>query len=469
MFKEIIPQASSFLDHWLQFRYERLEMPGFVVAIHIDGKVEYLKAFGYADTEKREPMSVEHVFRIASHSKTFAATAIMQLAEEKLLHIDEPVAKYVPWVRDHKDHRMEKVTLRQLMSHSAGMIRDGKDANFWQLTNSFHDLAAFKKALMDCELVYDTNKQMKYSNFGYALLGCVVEEVYGMPFSSYVQAKILQPLGLSNTTSEVNEEMLSKLVVGYTRRGREKQRHPIEKNLDTRQMAAATGFCSTATDLCKYFDAHFVGSKKLLSDESKKEMQRTQWRVKNSHIGEEYGLGFQIEYVLDRKVYGHGGAFPGQRTKTICDPAEKLIITVLTNCIDGEASFIARGLYTVLDHFHGSSLLADSATLEQLRKFEGIYTSLWGDLAIVESGRSLLGVDPNTWFPFGRDQEIQVLELAGENKLRIANANGYYSEGEYAEFDFDFNGNVISIDYAGYNMLPEAEYSHQLGKTAVGT
>ncbi|MBX9947974.1 MAG: beta-lactamase family protein [Candidatus Obscuribacterales bacterium] len=469
MFKEIISQASSFLDHWLQFRYDRLEMPGFVVAIQIDGKVEYLKAFGYADTEKREPMSVEHVFRIASHSKTFAATAIMQLAEEQLLHIDEPVAKYVPWVRDHKDHRMEKVTLRQLMSHSAGMIRDGKDANFWQLTNSFHDLAAFQKALMDCELVYDTNKQMKYSNFGYALLGCVVEEVYGMPFSSYVQAKILQPLGLSNTTSEVNEEMLSRLVVGYTRRGREKQRHPIEKNLDTRQMAAATGFCSTATDLCKYFDAHFVGSKKLLSDESKKEMQRTQWRVKNSHIGEEYGLGFQIEYVLDRKVYGHGGAFPGQRTKTICDPAEKLIITVLTNCIDGEASFIARGLYTVLDHFYGSSQRADSATIEQLRKFEGIYTSLWGDLAIVESGRSLIGVDPNTWFPFGRDQEIQVLELAGENKLRIANANGYYSEGEYAEFDFDFNGNVISIDYAGYNMLPEAEYSHQLAATTVGT
>jgi CubicO group peptidase (beta-lactamase class C family) len=297
MFKDIVSQAAPFIDRWLQFRYDRLEMPGFVVAIQIDGKVEYLKAYGYADSEKREPMTTDHVFRIASHSKTFAATAIMQMAEEKLLHIDEPVAKYVPWLRDHRDHRMEKVTIRQLMSHSAGMIRDGKDANFWQLTNTFHDLADFKKALLDCDLVFDTNKQMKYSNFGYALLGCVVEEVYGMPFGSYVQAKILQPLGLSNTTSEVNEEMLSRLVVGYTRRGREKHRHAIEKNLDTRQMAAATGFCSTAGDLCKYFDAHFVGSKKLLSDESKKEMQRTQWRVKNSHIGEEYGLGFQIEYV----------------------------------------------------------------------------------------------------------------------------------------------------------------------------
>jgi hypothetical protein len=89
---------------------------------------------------------------------------------------------------------------------------------------------------------------------------------------------------------------------------------------------------------------------------------------------------------------------------------------------------------------------------------------LWGDLAIVESGRNLVGVDPNTWFPFGREQEIQVLELAGENRLKISNANGYYSEGEYAEFDFDFNGNVISIDYAGYNMLPEAEYSHEFAR-----
>jgi D-alanyl-D-alanine carboxypeptidase len=138
MFKEIVSQAVPFIDHWLQFRYARLEMPGFVVAISIDGKVEFLKAYGYADAEKGEPMTTDHVFRIASHSKTFAATAIMQLAEERLLHIDEPVAKYVSWLRDHKDHRMEKVTIRQLMSHSAGMIRDGKDANFWQLTSKKH-------------------------------------------------------------------------------------------------------------------------------------------------------------------------------------------------------------------------------------------------------------------------------------------------------------------------------------------
>lgn len=467
MFKDVISQAVPFIDHWLQFRYERLEMPGFVVAIAIDGKVEFLKAFGHADEEQREPLTTDHVFRIASHSKTFAATAIMQLAEEKLLQIDEPVAAYVPWLRDHKDHRMEKVTIRQLLSHSAGMIRDGKDANFWQLTHSFHDLADFKKAIMASDLVLDTNKQMKYSNFGYALLGCVVEEVYGMPFGSYIQAKILQPLGLSNTTPEINAEMLPRLVVGYTRRGREKQRQPIEKNIDTRQMASATGFCSTAADLCKYFDAHFVGSKKLLTDESKKEMQRTQWKLKNSNIGEEYGLGFQIETVVDRKVYGHGGAFPGQRTKTLCEPNERLVVVVLTNCIDGEATFMARGIVTVLDHFQNSANRADSETIEQLRKFEGIYTSLWGDLAIVESGQNLIGVDPNTWYPFGRDQEVQVLELAGENRLKIAKAGGYYSEGEFAEFDFDFNGDVISIDYAGYNMLPEAEYSNEFAKAKV--
>lgn len=467
MFKDVVPQAVPFIDHWLQFRYDRLEMPGFVVGIAFEGKIEFLKAYGYADAEQREPLTTDHVFRIASHSKTFAATAIMQLAEEKLLHIDEPVAAYVPWIRDHKDHRMEKVTIRQLLSHSAGMIRDGKDANFWQLTNSFHDLADFKKAIMACDLVFDTNQQMKYSNFGYALLGCVVEEVYGMPFGSYVQAKILQPLGLSNTTPDINDEMLSRLVVGYTRRGREKKRLPIEKHIDTRQMASATGFCSTASDLVKYFDAHFVGSKKLLSDESKKEMQRTQWKVKNSHIGEEYGLGFQIESVLDRKVYGHGGAFPGQRTKTLCEPNERMIVVVLTNCIDGEASFMARGIVAAFEHFQSSHYRANPETIEQLRKFQGIYTSLWGDLAIVESGWNLIGVDPNTWFPFGRDQDTQVLELAGENRLKIVNSNGYCSVGEYAEFDFDFNGEVISIDYAGYNMLPEAEYSNEIAKAKV--
>lgn len=466
-YKNIISRAESFIKQWLQFRYERLEMPGFVVAIAFDGKVEFLEAYGYANLEERTPLTKNHIFRIASHSKTFTATAIMQLAEERLLQIDDPVCTYVPWLREHKDHRMEKVTIRQLLSHGAGIIRDGLDANFWQLTNSFHDLSEFKKAVMESDLVIDCNRQMKYSNIGYALLGCVIEELYEMPFASYVHAKILQPLGLHETTADIADVELHRLSSGYSRRGKDKKRFPISQTIDTKQMAAATGFCSTASDLCKYFDAQFVGSGKLLSDESKKEMQRTQWRLKYSKDNDEYGLGFQIEYAVDRRLFGHGGAFPGHRTKTVCEPNERLTIVVLTNCIDGEATNMAKGLVTVLEHFQNSANRADATKVEEMRKFEGIFSSLWGDLAIVESGKALVAVDPNSWTPFGNSAEVQVLELVGGNKLKITKAGGYYSEGELVHYFFNSKGDVESVDYAGYTMKPETFFSHDVAKSIV--
>jgi CubicO group peptidase (beta-lactamase class C family) len=127
---------------------------------------------------------------------------------------------------------------------------------------------------MQAHLILDNNIQMKYSNIGYTLLGCLVEEVAGMPFDLYVQEKILAPLSLSDTGTDFRSELLPRLVTGYTRRNQQKERLPITENIDTRAMASATGFYSTAADMCKYFVAQFVGSGKLLTDESKKEMQR---------------------------------------------------------------------------------------------------------------------------------------------------------------------------------------------------
>jgi hypothetical protein len=90
--------------------------------------------------------------------------------------------------------------------------------------------------------------------------------------------------------------------------------------------------------------------------------------------------------------------------------------------------------------------------------------SLWRDIDIVESGKYLRAVDPNTWFPFGKDQSIEILELVDDCVLKIASADGYRAEGEHVTFHFDPNGAVQSIRYAGNDMWTESEYNKRIAQ-----
>ncbi len=459
-----LKRAAAFLDGWLQYRYKRLDIPGFVVAIASKGDIVFKKAYGFADLERSVKMTTNHIFRVASHSKTFSATAVMQLAEQKKLSIDEPICNYLEWLKVHKDPRMNRVTTRQLLSHSAGVIRDGLDCNYWQMIDGFPDEGVFIEEMKKADLVLDSNLKMKYSNFGYTLIGCLIETISGVSYHEYVDKNIISKLGLKATGPEFEEKIMASLVTGYTRK-EDGRRLPCDKRSNTRAMAAATGFFSTASDLIKYFNAQMVGSGKLLSDESKKEMQRTQWRVMDIPDFEEYGLGLEISYSNDRRLFGHGGGFPGQITKTFCDPDNGLIVVVLTNCIDGDARTIARGILSVIDHFERSDQCCDAATLGQLRPFQGIFRGLWGDLGIVENGPHLAAVNPDVWSPFGADQSVQILERIDDSTLKVARAGGFDNPGELVHYEFDEHDNVKALRYGGSHMWPDEEYRQYLSKT----
>lgn len=517
MKRQVLQRAITYIESWLRYRFDRTNLTGLVVAIAHEGELHFRRAYGYANVERKEPMTVDHIFRIASHSKTFAATAVMQLAEKGSLDINQPVVKYLPWLKEHKDPRMKHVTPRQLLSHSAGFLRDGSDPNFWELSFPFPDADLFKRDLMKSDLVFDNNTRMKYSNFGYTLVGLLIEEVSGMSFHEYVAEHILKPLGLEDTGPELTPEILSRLVTGYSRPDAQKDRLPIDKNINTRAMASATGFYSTAIEMCEYFHNQFVGSHTLLSDESKKEMQHMQWEVSHARNNEEYGLGYQIDYTDNRRLFGHGGGFPGQRTRTLCNEEDKIVVIVLSNCVDAEPVAIGKGIFSIIDHFKNSDEQSDPNTIDHLRKFQGRFSHLWGDLDIVEHGKKLIGVDPNAWLPLELDQDYQELELVdvtkGNGKLlddesgqgttaggttskgtadsgarlartsdggtrltvtadggngrsradlgnifKITRAFGYYSEGELVKFQLGAGGRVTSVNYAGYYFLPEVDY-----------
>lgn len=453
MKKEALEYSLEFIKSWLEFRYDRAEVPGYVVAVAYKGEVLMNKAYGYADLEKKTKLTPQHIFRIASHSKTFTGTALMQLVENEKLRLEDYTINYLPWLKEHKDKRWNKVTVRQLLSHSAGVIRDGLNADYWQLDRPFPNEEELKKEILKAELVIDTNTKLKYSNYGYSLLGMIVEKVSNQHYNDYVTEHIVKPLGLANTGPEYTPDINGKIVTGYTRRDVNKTRLPISQ-VDTRAMASATGFYSNAEDLCKYFTAQFVGSGKLLDDESKKEMQRVQWHVKprgkDNH--EDYGLGIEVVFADKHRTIGHGGGFPGHITKSMADPKDELVVIVLTNCIDGPASWIAKSIYSIIDHYQKNT--PEDKPKHDLRKLEGRYMNLWAIADIIVTGDKIVSVYPDSWEPMSNPEE---LEYVDDSTLKVTDTSSFDSEDELVRFSFK-DGKVESVNYNGSSMWPESAW-----------
>lgn len=443
-----LTRALNFIQDWLADRYQREEVPGFVVAVAHQGKVRMNVAFGYADLERRIPMTPDHIFHIASHSKTFTATAIMQLQEQGRLAIDHPASRYLPWLSSHQDPRWQLVTIRQLLSHGAGVIRDGLESDFWSLTIPFPDAERFSKEILETDLVLENNQEMKYSNYGYTLLGMVIEAASGQPYNEFVLENIVRPLGLTRTFPEYRPDLQQPnpdhMVTGYSRRDLRTRRplpHP-----NTQAMSAATGFVSTTADLCQYFTAQMVASGDLLSDESKKAMQKPEWPQKNAEgtVVGAYGLGFFRKSFGTRETFGHGGGFPGCITNTMADPKDNLVVTALTNAIDGPADALVAAVYQIINFFQDHS--SDSPH----RLYEGHYMNLWDSVRYVAAGDSLYAVHGVGWNPLAF---VETLTEVGDAVFRIDKTGSGSSKGERVQFTND-EGCVKTVNSAGATLWP---------------
>lgn len=425
-----IREAIDYFDQWVQFRQGYLRVPGVQVAVQSGGDLMLSSAYGYADIASRTALTTDHLFRIASHSKTFTATAILQLAEAGTLRLDDPVSAWVDYLADTA---LADVTIRELLAHQSGIIRDGQEGDFWQLGRPFLDQEQLRDTLLDSSAaVLPPNERFKYSNITYSLLGLIVESAAGMPYNQFVTEHIVNRLGLTKTGPELDQERLDEYATGYSCLAYANRRIPIE-HVDTRAMSAATGFYSTASDLVKYFASHFLGDPILLSDRWKRQMQQP---ISDVVDGDNYGLGMNVRTVGDRKLIGHGGGYPGHITASIADSEAGVAVTVLTNAIDGPADQLAVTAFKLID-LAGSNDSADGAA-----RFTGRYASLWGVLDIVALGDKLYAINPAAPDP---TELLTELEIVDQNSLRVTKTSGTSSFGETWVFDFAPDGAVRSF------------------------
>ncbi len=201
-------------DQSVRALMKQYAIPGGAVAVVRDGKLFYARGFGYADVENKTPVQPDALFRIASVSKPITSAAIMKLVEEGKLELDDRVAPFIahltPAPGATVDPRWEQITVRHLLSHSGGWDRAKPNGGFDPIDRpgiaaavvnapapaSPETLIRYMKGM---PLDFNPGEKFAYSNFGYIILGRVIERVSGMPYEEYVRARVLGPVGANRT------------------------------------------------------------------------------------------------------------------------------------------------------------------------------------------------------------------------------------------------------------------------------
>jgi CubicO group peptidase (beta-lactamase class C family)/dihydroorotase-like cyclic amidohydrolase len=199
------------IDRVLQAFMEKHHVPGGALAITDGGRLVYARGFGYADVATRQPVTPESLFRIASISKPVTATAIMQLVEQNKLNLDDKVfdlLDFEPHLESgvEFDKRQQAITIRHLLQHRGGWDRDRsfdamfQSVRFANMLNVPAPAAPTEviRAMLGQQLDFDPGHRYAYSNYGYCLLGRVIEVLGGKPYETHVRENVLAPLGITS-------------------------------------------------------------------------------------------------------------------------------------------------------------------------------------------------------------------------------------------------------------------------------
>jgi CubicO group peptidase (beta-lactamase class C family) len=442
--------ALDYITQWLKYQMRESEQPGCVIAIVHKGGVVLERAFGYADIVSRAPMTPRHRFRVASHSKTFTAAGIMRLREEGRLGLDDTVGQHVSGLHPE----VAAARIGQLLSHSAGILRDGNDAGQWQDRRPFPDVAELRADLAAGPVI-EPNSRFKYSNHGYGLAGLVIEAVTGTPYRSWIKDTIIDGAGLEETEPDMPIGNSVPVAHGHSTKLPLGRRVVIPGNNSTNALAPATGFVSTARDLAHWFaQLDPDAEESVLTVGSRREMVRQQWRNPHSSIERYYGLGIISGTMAEWEWFGHGGGFQGFASRTVALPEPALAVSVVTNAIDGAADRWIQGIIHILTSFakHG-------APAKEVRDWTGRWWTLWGAVDLVPMGAKVMIAVPSLANPLTDAGEISV---SGEDRGRVSLANGMARHGEDVRRVRARDGTVDQVWLGGIRFLPEAAFAAEL-------
>ena len=450
-----VKEAEAVLEKWLDAERAYKRIPGISAAVVLDQQVLWQGGFGFADLERRAPATPTTLYSICSISKLFTSIALMQLRDQGKVRLDDPVAKHLAWFKiKNPAPDAGVVTVEGILTHASGLPREAAYPYWSAPSFEFPTREQIIGAVSGEEMLYRPETYFQYSNLGLTLAGEIVAASSGRSYADYVQASLLDPLGLKDTHPDMPvAERGRRLATGYSGLGREGVRRPLPF-YEAKGIAPAAGYASTALDLARFASWQLrllaTGGTEVLAANTLREMHRVhfvdpEWETT-------WGLGFQVWRTEGKTFVGHGGSCPGYRTQLLLKPDEKIATITMTNAIDADAESLAERAYELMAPAIKAATSDSGRTKPadpSLAPYLGTYASSFGgEMEIVrwEGGLgSLFLPSPSP------TRAITKYKKVGEHTFKRIRKDGELAEA--ITFDIGTDGRATRLR-SNYNIMP---------------
>ncbi|MBU5590172.1 serine hydrolase [Clostridium sp. MSJ-4] len=328
--EKIIKDLDRIINEYIKAEF----VPGLAVGVVYNNEVIYTKGFGVKNIDTKEPVDENSLFHMASVSKTFVATGIMQLVEQGKINLDKCLIEYLPYFK-LKDERYKNITIRQILNHTSGMP-DEEDYEWDKPKYDDKALERYVRSVDGRELMWEPGEKFAYSNIAYEILGHVIEKVSGMSFEEYMKENILDVVKMKESNflkPLVSKDLLTSPHILDVKNGYGATVSEVFPY--NRAHGPSSTLCSNVVEMCNYAIANinegrFQGDK-ILKNTSYSELWReyasTEWGGYTSKIGLSWFLG----QYKGNKVMSHSGMDTGFRSNLIILPERGIAVVVMIN------------------------------------------------------------------------------------------------------------------------------------------
>jgi CubicO group peptidase (beta-lactamase class C family) len=452
-----VRSAVGLLSAWIESQLAYSGVPGLSIGILHDQEVVWSAGFGRASLDPPRPATPDTLYRIASITKLFTSTAVLQLRDAGKLQLDDPVVEHLPWFRIRQAHADAPVTtIRHLLTHTAGLPREA-GFPYWN-DGVFPTTEQIRDRLPAQETALPTETEWKYSNLGLTLAGEIVAAVSGRPYAEYVTQHVLEPLGMRRTFVTSPPADHPDLAAGHGRRlpGADRGVAPYT---DGRGITPAANMTTCVSDLARFARLQFrdgaAGGEQILKSSTLREMQRVHWLNPDWTAG--WGLGFHIMRLAGRTYVGHGGSLRGYRTQIQLLPADRIGVIVLTNADDGNPMLVVdKAFQWVAPAIRAAAPPpAPPGPPPGWERYAGRYRNAWHDLQVLVVEDRLALIDPSLPDPM---LFVVWLHPVAEHTFRSETKNGFGTNAEPVVFDLDGDGRVRRLTIGMISLEPVTQW-----------
>ena len=331
---ELTDRATTEITGLVERTVAEQRLPGIAVGIVNGQSLKWSQGFGFADLDTQRPFTRESICRVASITKTFTTTAILQLRDEGRLDLDDPLERHIREfsTTQARAGSIARVTIRRMLSHHAGLTTE-VPLPCWDV-QEFPTREAVLAAIPRMEVVIPQDSAFKYSNIAFGLLGEVISRVAGRPYFDYVCDEILAPLGMEFSFFERNDEMRQSLATGYLPNPYDDELLPAPY-VPLNGVAACGQLHSNVVDLAKWISLQFRtdidkrNGSQVVNGSTIEESHRPQYLESDWSIG--YCLGWRANRFGNRVYHGHGGGIFGFASQILFSKPQQIGVICLTN------------------------------------------------------------------------------------------------------------------------------------------